>query len=107
MSNLKSPKKMEGITPISQQNAELLARLSVIFCLMNGITPTDEFVEVFTTAIMAYISCWYAKQGRTFNLDTDVVEEEAVKFAFGRAQELANLASISAQTGIGMEGFGE
>lgn len=107
MSNLKTPKKMEEITPIGRQNIDLLSRLSVIFCLMNGITPTDEFVAVFTSAIMTYISCWYAEQGRTFNPATDAVEEDAVKFAFGRAQELANLASISAQTGIGMEGFGE
>ena len=107
MSNLKFPKKMEEITPIGQQNANLLARLSVIFCLTNGITPTDEFVEVSTTAIMAYISCWYAKQGRAFNPATDAVEEEAVKFAFGRAQELTNLAAISARTGIGLEGFDE
>ena len=42
-------------------------------------------------------------KGRALNPETEVICDEAIKSAFARAQEIAVLAQISAQTGIGME----
>ena len=92
---------------IATQNAKRLASLSAIFCLINGIPATPELAPILSGAVMANIGKWYEEHGRTdFNPQTELICEDAIKFAFERVQTIANLALISAQTGIGMEGLG-
>ena len=54
---------------------------------------------------MSNCAKWYDEHNLAFNPATELIEEEALESAFKRVQEIAVLASISAQTGIGMEGF--
>ena len=91
---------------IATQNAQRLASLSVIFCHINGLDPTVELAQALTGAVMANIGKWYEDNGYTnFDPRTMLICDEAIKAAFERVQEIANLAAISVQTGIGMEGL--
>lgn len=96
----------ENLSPIAIENAQRLAALSPLFCAMNGIPVTEELVPILSGAVLTGIARWYADRGRTFNPKTDRIEDDALAEAFARVQEIAILATISAQTGIGMEGLG-
>ena len=89
---------------IARQNAEALAALSVAFFMLNDIPCDDEVVGVFSEMIMAHIGRWYTEnKGHALNPETEIICDDAVMSAFARAQEIAVLAHISVQTGIGME----
>lgn len=91
---------------IANQNAVRLAHLSTVFCLLNGLPATQELAHILAAAVMANIGKWYKENGREdFNPETELICDEAIKAAFARVQQIAVLASISAQTGIGMEGL--
>ncbi len=92
---------------IASQNSKRLSVLSAVFCLLNGITPTDELAQVMSLAVMGNILKWYADNGQPyFNPATELICDEAVQFAFGRVQQIADLARISA-AGISAELSGE
>ena len=95
------------ITPIGLQNATRLATLASVFCAINGIDVTlvPEMSHVLAGATMSNIAKWYEDRGLTLDPQKDVIADEAIVSAFTRIQEIAILASISAQTGIGMEGL--
>lgn len=89
---------------IAEQNSERLAHLSVLFCKMNGIDANMEVVPALADCIMGGIAKWYAENGRTdFNPRTELIADDAIVSAFARAQEIVILATISAQTGVGMD----
>lgn len=89
---------------IARQNADALAAHSVVFFMLNNIPCEGEVVGVFSQMIMAHIGRWYVEnKGYVINPETEIICDDAVKSAFARAQEIAVLAQISAQTGIGME----
>ena len=89
---------------IARQNADALAALSVVFFMLNDIPCDGEVTGVFSEMIIAHIGRWYMEnKGRALNPETEIICDEAIKSAFARAQEIAVLAQISAQTGIGME----
>ena len=90
---------------IATKNSERLATLSVIFCAINGIVPTPELAQALAGAVMSNCAKWYDEHNLAFNPATELIEGEALESAFKRVQEIAILASISAQTGVGMEGF--
>ena len=96
----------ENLSPIAIENAQRLASLSTLFCAINGLEVTEELVPILSGAVLTGVARWYAENGRTFNPKTDRIEDDALAEAFARVQEIAILASISAQTGIGMEGLG-
>ena len=88
---------------IATQNAERLANLSVVFFALNDLPCDAELISVFSQMVMSAIGRWYKEnEGRLINPETDICDD-AIKHAFDRAQEIAVLASISVQTGIGME----
>ncbi len=93
----------ENLTPIAIENAQRLASLSTVFCAMNGIPVTQELVPILSNAVLSGIAKWYSDRGRTFDPKNDRIEDDALAEAFARVQEIAILAAISAQTGIGME----
>lgn len=98
---------MEEMNNIARQNSDRLAALSIIFCLMNNLPMDDTTLcKILSMTVMSHIAKWYEDRGKTFNPEAELIEDEAIKSAFERVQEIANLAAISAQTGIGMEGFG-
>ena len=91
---------------IANQNAVRLAHLSSIFCLLNGLPATQELAHLLAGAVMANIGKWYKENGREdFNPETELICDDAIKAAFARVQEIATLATLSAQMGIGMEGL--
>ena len=91
---------------IATQNAQRLASLSAVFCIMNNLPVSEELARILSGAVMANIGKWYAENGRTdFNPQTELICDDAIKAAFARVQEIANLAAIAVQTGIGMEGL--
>lgn len=89
---------------ITEENSARLASLSVAFCAMNGIEPDSQVVSALCGVVMSGIAKWYADNGRTdFNPSTELIAEDAIVSAFARAQEIVILATISAQTGVGMD----
>lgn len=89
---------------IATQNAGRLSNLSIAFFLINQLPFDEELIHVFSQAIMAGVGKWYTEnKGRNINPETEIICEDAIKYAFTRAQEISNLATICAQTGIGME----
>lgn len=92
-------------TIASTINAALLASASVEFCNSIGIEVTDELVAILTQAVMCALARWYNENGKEFDLAINLVEPDAVAYAFGRMHEIAALAQFSAVTGIGVEGF--
>jgi len=93
----------ENLTPIAAENAKRLASLSAAFCFMNNIPITPELVPILSNAVLSNIANWYSDRGRTFDPKNDRIEDDALAEAFARVQEIAILAAISAQTGIGLE----
>lgn len=92
---------------IAIENATRLAALTTVFCLMNGIEMTKEIADTFALGVMAGIGAWYKERGIDFDPRVNAIEDAAIQEVFGKMQEVAILASISAQTGIGMEGFSD
>lgn len=91
---------------ITTQNAERLANLSEVFFALNDLPYDAKLISVFSRMVMSAIGRWYKEnEGRLINPETELICDDAIKHAFDRAQEIAVLASISAQTGIGMEGM--
>ena len=89
---------------IARQNADALAALSVAFFMLNDIPCEGEVVGVFSEMIIVHIGRWYMEnKGYVLNPETEIICDDAIKSAFTRASEIAVLAQISAQTGIGME----
>jgi hypothetical protein len=89
---------------ISTRNADRLAGLSVVFFALNNLPYDAELISVFSQMVMSAIGKWYKEnEGRLINPETELICDDAIKFAFDRAQQIAVLANISVQTGIGME----
>jgi len=90
---------------IANQNAQRLANLSAIFCIVNNIPVTEELGHALSSAVVANVAKWYENNGRPdFNPQTELICDEAIKAAFARMQEIADLATISAQLGINVGG---
>jgi hypothetical protein len=88
---------------IAIQNAERLSSLSVVFFALNNLPDDASLIDVFSRMIMSAVGRWYKEnEGRDFNPQTEIIGDEAIKFAFGRAQGIAVLATITAQVGMGM-----
>lgn len=88
---------------ITNQNAQRLAHLSAIFCIMNNLPVSEELAHILSGAVMTNICKWYAENGRPdFNPQTELICDDAIKSAFERVQQIATLATISAQMGIGI-----
>lgn len=93
---------------IANQNAKRLAALSTIFCIANEIPDNADVARAFAGVVMANINKWYTDNGRDdFDPSAELICDDAITAAFARVQEIAILASISAQTGIGMDGFND
>ena len=86
-------------------NAALLSTASMKFCESIGVEPTAELAHILTKAVMCALSEWYSENDKEFNLNTNLVEADAVAYAFQKMEAIAALATISAMTGIGMEGL--
>ena len=90
---------------IATQNAQRLARLSTIFCAINGLEVTPKLVPILSNAVLSGCARWCAENGQEFNPREILIPDDALTYAFGRCQEIAILANVAAQSGIGMEGF--
>ena len=89
---------------IATQNTNRLAGLSVVFFALNNLPYDAELISVFSQMVMSAIGKWYKEnEGRLINPETELICDDAIKFAYDRAQQIAVLANISVQTGIGME----
>ena len=94
---------MENIFPtlIAKQNTTLLASLSVVFFTANGIKSSPEMTDAFADATMDNINKWYNDNlGKNFDPMTELVEEDAVKYAFEQMQEIVILAQMAKAMGI-------
>lgn len=88
---------------IAAQNANRLADLSVTFFALNRIPCDDELIRVFSQAIMSGIAKWYKEnKGRDINPETELICDDAIEYAFTRAQEISNLATFCAMIGTEM-----
>lgn len=87
---------VENHTPIAIENAERLAVLSNLFCIKNNIPITPDLIPILTNAVFEGINNWYSERGRTFNPETERIEDDALVNAFARVQEIADIAMLCA-----------
>lgn len=85
---------VENHTPIAIENANRLAVLSNLFCIKNNIPITPDLIPVLSDAVFEGITNWYAERGRTFNPETERIEDDALIDAFARVQKVADLATL-------------
>lgn len=90
---------------IATQNSELLGKLSLAFCLMNGIlNVTPELAKAFAATVTSNIIKWYIDNGHEdFSPETTLICDEAIKYAFGEMQTIVTLAQMSAEMGLSPE----
>lgn len=83
---------------IAEQNSKHLGHLSTLFCLMNGINIDPILVMVFSHTVMGCIAQWYNEHGREdFDPAQEIIEEEAIKYAFAEMQKLTDEARDEAE----------
>ncbi len=87
---------------IATKNAQRLATLSSIFCIINGLEATEELARILADAVMTSLAKWYSANNREFNPLTEEIDPHALAEAFARVQEIAILAKATAQSGIDM-----
>lgn len=85
---------------IATINAKKLANLIAAFCLINGITLTQELGEVIGHYISTNLAYWYEEMGLAFNPAEEVINDKAIKYAFAKMQKLADLAEMSVSGGV-------
>lgn len=86
---------------IAARNVETLSTLSVAFCAMNGLGQVDdELAQAICLAIHSALNEWYVDNGKDFNPTTELIEKEALKYAFGEVQKIAVLAKMAALAGM-------
>lgn len=91
---------------IANTNSEILATRSTIFCILNGITFSEDMVSAIANTVSAYIASWYVSNGKSIpNPNTELIEPEAIEYAFAKLQQLADLASLAASLGYKAEDF--
>lgn len=73
---------------IADINSNRLAAVSVLFCNANGLEVTDELVIVLGNSIIYGVATWYAQNGKKFSPATELIEEDAIRFALEKAQEV-------------------
>ena len=85
------------------RNLETLTTLSTAFCALNGLGEVnDELAQAICLAVNSALKDWYVDKGRVYNPITEIIEEEALRYAFGELQKLATLAHLSALAEMGM-----
>lgn len=90
-----------NITPIAIENSSRLAHLSATFCKVNGIKVTAELADAFADAILVSVNEWYNEnKGRNFDPMTELVDNDAVSYAFEHMGALLAFASLAAMAGI-------
>ena len=50
---------------IANTNSEILATRSTIFCILNGITFSEDMVSAIANTVSAYIANWYVSNGKS------------------------------------------
>ena len=84
-------------TNFATLNSNRLADLSVGFCLFNGIlSPDADLIKALSLAVMFNVNKWYEDNGRTLNAAAELIEEEAIAFAFAKVQGIAFAAQAAA-----------
>ena len=82
---------------IAARNVETLSTLSTAFCTMNGLGQVnDELAQAICLAIHSALKEWYADNDKVFNPTAELIEKEALKYAFGEVQKIAVLAKMAA-----------
>jgi hypothetical protein len=94
---------MNNSLSISEQNATLLGIMSTILCVNLGLPMNDEMQQLITTAVMCKLAMWHEEHGKTFDPKNVLLEEDAVAEVFAEIHADLIMASISEQTGIGLE----
>lgn len=85
---------------ITTTNAARLASLSASFCALNGITVNAEIAAALSDAVLAACHQWYMDNGKSFDPCAEIIEEEAIKYAFKRMQQIATMATLAAMVGM-------
>jgi hypothetical protein len=97
---------MTNSIAISNANSEILAIRSTLFCISNGITFSEEVVSAIANAVSSYIASWYVSNGKGIpKPNTELIESEAIDYAFDQLQQLADIAHLAAEMGMRAEDF--
>lgn len=90
---------------IAEINAKNLAIAAAQFAQEEGLEVTPEFSAALTPAVLAGCAKWYDEHGKEFNPKEELIEPEAIAYAFTRVRYIAFLAKMSALTGVDMSGM--
>jgi predicted regulator of amino acid metabolism with ACT domain len=86
---------------IVARNVETLSTLSTAFCEINGLGQVnDELAQAICLAVNSALKEWYVNNGKVYSPATEIIEEEALKYAFGEVQKIAILAKMAALAGM-------
>ena len=90
---------------IADINAKNLAIASAQFIAEEGLEVTPEITSALTPAVFAGCAKWYGEHGKEFNPKEELIEPEAITYAFTRVRYIAFLAKMSVLTGVDMSGM--
>lgn len=82
---------------ILAQNAERLATINANFVAIIGIKLTEEAVAAISDSTLALVGKWYEEHNRKFNIVEELIEEDALKYAFTGLIFTAISAAASAE----------
>ena len=89
---------------IASQNASRLAKLSALFCAINGLETADvDLVPALANAVLSGCARWCKENGQEFSPATTLIPDDALVYAFGRVQEIAILANVAASSGLDLD----
>ena len=86
------------------ENAQKLSTLSILFMLKNGLPLGEGFEETIGPIVMEGIVEYYIQHDMEFDLAYADLNEDAVKYAFGRLQGITDMMrqAVDAMTGGGL-----
>lgn len=80
-------------------NLDTIANITTAVIILTGI-DTDEFIDVTNKAVLADIRSFYKSKGVDFDITTDTISDDAVKFVSERLAFVMHLANTAVKAGI-------
>ena len=80
-------------------NLDTIATITTAVTILTGI-DTDEFIDVTNKAVLADIRDFYRSKGVDFDITTDTISDDAVKFVSKRLAFVMHLANTAVKAGI-------
>lgn len=81
---------------IVEANSSRCATLSMGFCIVNGIPMNEETLDAVTGLVVVGIIEWYTENGKSYKPDEELLEEDAIRYSFGKLQDMVSAMQLIA-----------